>query len=379
MIGQKLGSYHVKSQLTFRVLSSSPSTEYPCPVAATFPTLREQAEAQSAILRLRWMTLPFLRKLVPDYIVSTIIRELGARNICWMRNGPVVSPACEPLIQKYLSDYKTNLLVKPLMQGSLAYWEVSWPWIGVPTARVSTSTASRRALINLCNMEDDPKCFVGKSEDDLQHRQILPWFSPVDFRGQLVVLGIGLRDGLVTLSDEVSTYYKWRMICGVEGCRIPKKLLHGPWTDDKCEFLEILAGSNASVDWVGTTSGEVANEGFSQAIQEGNVRAVQALLSKNGLFSSFALYDNNDMTESGYKDLSMQGGVGIVPTTKHLLKAVLEENCNGDIVQVLLAAMGHGIDRDDEALNRWVLKYSVSDEQTKRVAIAKRIRWHLGY
>ncbi|KAF1997675.1 hypothetical protein P154DRAFT_440526 [Amniculicola lignicola CBS 123094] len=62
-----------------------------------------------------------------------------------------------------------------------------------------------------------------------------------------------------------------------EGFRIPEKLLHGPWTEDKTSLLYVLVALNGEIDWEGSLAGETAVEGIREAIREGNQRAVAAL------------------------------------------------------------------------------------------------------
>lgn len=326
VIGRKLASRHVKSQLIFRVLSSPSSTEYPCALSAILPTLREQAEAQSAILRLKWMTLPFLRDIIPDYIVRTIARELGVWKVMWRGTGPEVSMACEPLIRQYLEE-NADRMNEVMVEGLPAYWETKW--------LANRGTESRT-----------------------------------------IYMGIGLRDGLVTLGESYQIprhripsqesrvqFSRWRVLCGVEGCKIPEKLLHGPWSDEKCEFLEIAIRGDASVDWVGTTSGEVAKEGLSQALEERNARAVGALLARVGpsqhpldsLKSPYYSYEDSPIIPtikySEYEDVPVRRGVGIVPTTEQFRKAVVavyDEGRKEDVVRALLRAAETAIDADDD-------------------------------
>lgn len=58
--------------------------------------------------------------------------------------------------------------------------------------------------------------------------------------------------------------------------RIPKKLLCGPWSADKVQFLQFLLWtSGVSVDWRDAETHKVAIDGRLQAIREGSLEAVQ--------------------------------------------------------------------------------------------------------
>ena len=330
-ISQKLDSTHVKSQLVLRILSSPNSFEYPCAVSDVFPTLQEQAKAQSAILRLPWMTLPFFRQLIPDYIVHTIIRELGARGIRWMGHGPMVTKKSEPVIRQYLEDNAARFDHTGRNQiGLPAYWETEW--LEIPSKRE-------------------------------------------------IVLGIGLREGLVTLRERTDTYKdnwyrefgiayegprfsRWRVFGGVEGCQIPKKLLRGPWTDEKCELLELAIRGNGEVDRVNSTSGEVAEQGFWAAIEEHNARAVSALVARIGprgrpWDAERTLYPTEptgatDKNFSAYQDDPIRKGVGIVPRQEHLRK-ILEQGCPEEVLTAIFMAAEVSFDLTTLDIQLWVL------------------------
>ena len=58
--------------------------------------------------------------------------------------------------------------------------------------------------------------------------------------------------------------------------RIPKKLLSGPWTRDKIEFLRFLLWITAmTVDWMNPETAQVAIDGRKQAMLDRNLEAVE--------------------------------------------------------------------------------------------------------
>jgi hypothetical protein len=59
-------------------------------------------------------------------------------------------------------------------------------------------------------------------------------------------------------------------------CRLPKKLLTGPWTSDKVQFLRFLLWiTSMTVDWRDPESHRLAIEGRRQAFLENNLEAVE--------------------------------------------------------------------------------------------------------
>lgn len=59
-------------------------------------------------------------------------------------------------------------------------------------------------------------------------------------------------------------------------CRLPKKLLHGPWTSDKVQFLRFLLWTTSmTVDWQDPEACQLAIKGRRQAFLESNLEAVE--------------------------------------------------------------------------------------------------------
>ncbi len=341
IIGSKLASRHVKAQLVLRVCSAGPST-YLSEQAVLFPAITDHAEAQSAILQMKWMTLTFIRQLIPCYIANTLVRELSKRRLQWLGEGPLVTKKTEPTIRQYIEDSFVHLMKRgqncPPMFGC-----VSW-------------------------------CVENPS--------------------RLIRLSFSLHDGSVTIEERrihgggnTAQYIKlssaerhqWRIFCGINGCRVPAKLLHEPWTNEKCDFLEMVIRGNATVDWVGTTSGEIAEKGLMQALREGNARAVRLLVTRAGPGNPQGLWgfpcssNSSDIQkiDSGswpreelfQPDAFDVRGIGFVPRTKHLRTAVLEAGCQQDIVETLLMAEETIIDVEDRGILDWAVEKRVQGDE----------------
>ena len=188
-----------------------------------------------------------------------------------------------------------------------------------------------------------------------------------------VLLGVGLQDGLVTLREreifsrddqevrsthKATQFSKWRICGGVEGCQIPEKLLRGPWTDEKCDFLELLIRGNAEVDRVNSTSGEVAEQGLWEAIEEHNAPAVRALVARVVPYHSkwdiaFAPYG----VDSSYREDPICKGVGIVPRQEHL-RRTLEDGCTWEVLAALLEAAKVDFDITTPDIQLWARENS---------------------
>ncbi|KAI4204896.1 MAG: hypothetical protein LQ350_000747 [Teloschistes chrysophthalmus] len=109
------------------------------------------------------------------------------------------------------------------------------------------------------------------------------------------------------------------------GCKIPTKLLHGPWTDSKVEFLETLEQAGAELDWETGNSGEVAESSLKEAILNGNVKVLKALSKRPSI-------DLMPPTEQYSRE------VGVPLTQEHLRLAILEAGCDELVVTAIVDA-----------------------------------------
>ena len=358
IIGSKLASKHVKTQLVLRVCSAGRIDTYPGEQAVMFPSMADHAEAQSAILRMRWMTLPFIRQLVIDYVTKTIVREFSRRGLQWLGIGPLVNKETESTIRQYLED-RSARLTKKNQDDLPVFGNVSW-CVGKPPRFIRVTFELHDGLVSI---EERPMRGLGNFA---QH-----------------------------VGTSSAEHDQWMIFCGINGCKIPGKLLHGPWTTEKCDFLEMLIRGNATVDWVGTTSGEMAERGLLQALLEGNARATRLLVTRarsghpRGLWG--LPYSSNrtkieklaigpgpsgsiniEKLDAGpwpkedlfHADASSLRGVGVVPRTEHLRTAVLEAGCQQDIIEALFMAEDTNIDVEDRLTLDWaVRKRYLGDER----------------
>ena len=68
---------------------------------------------------------------------------------------------------------------------------------------------------------------------------------------------------------------------------IPLKLLHGPWTYDKGDFLKLLFDSHASIEKVNSTDAEVYSASLMDAIRASDTKGVQMVSAFISFHSSF--------------------------------------------------------------------------------------------
>ncbi|MCJ1364520.1 magnesium ion transporter [Acarospora aff. strigata] len=121
---------------------------------------------------------------------------------------------------------------------------------------------------------------------------------------------------------------------------LPERLLHGPWTEEKLYLLGILFDAGARVDWVNTTTGEVAESGLEEAILERNRGAVELL--------------TRPRRHSVYTCVPTNMNLGVRVDKKHLRLAVLKAGCDLTVVEALLHHKW--IPLDDELVLDWAVK-----------------------
>ena len=172
-------------------------------------------------------------------------------------------------------------------------------------------------------------------------------------------------------------------------CKIPQRLVHGPWTDEKSEFLEFLLKSfkkNYAYNYK-LTDREAADTGLVDAIREGNMRAVKNLVpvvflewTENPYREDVTDNIGTDYSQPRDSDtnhpilrpeeetppphsLSTRPSVGLVPQTHHLRVAVLEKDCSKHIVSWLYIALDSRIDWNDEQVMEWATRKEAEGEE----------------
>jgi len=309
ILGQKLASNRTKSRLVLTACSAgTPGQRSGKTTEHILESPEELAETQSQILSLRWMDLSFFQRLVPEYMIEVLVRELSSRKLHWLGTDMTVTRGSEPIVRKYIT-----AMFPPDKKELNPYHEVHWE-------------------------EADPK--------------------------RRIVLSLGLIDGLIGLyiihadntpdacrGETLKRRHnnKWRILLLTDGCRIPNKLLHGPWDDQKCEFLDIVIRSNASIDWDHTTSGEIAHEGFMEALRTRNARAVRSLLVRK--YTEAVPGERKDFF---FEQEFACSNIGIVPETRHLRYAVMQLDCDRAIVEALFTTPESKISPRDKEMWDWV-------------------------
>ena len=324
-LGRSLSSFHLKSQLVLWAFASDGhhGLQYYDKLLSIFHTDEAIAEFQTNILASTWMTLDLIMENIPKLLEKTLslmfkCSEFSLNSVC-------------------SENIKTKLIAKLLNDGC-------------------------RPLREGNGKEDlkDLSCHMSQWQK---------WGSAS------VRFGIELSDGMITMvlgsslqtkpeKEDKCILHRWRLLICLDGCQLPKKLLHGPWTDEKSTFLEIMMRSHAMVDWIGNTSGEVAVQGLHTALRERNCRAVRNL--------SYTSYTNVDrwwpkslhfnITFRTWEQGFHYPNIGVIPQTAHLRTAIIDLDCPVDVVECLLKASFVLIDFSDPAIVAWAVQKKVDGD-----------------
>jgi hypothetical protein len=323
VLGDALSSFGFQVRLVELVFSDEFHTvktddSYPELKAILSPATDWEADIsdlQTQLLESKWMTMGFWRKYMPIYMEKTISNQFRTLNIDWMDGTPghrvTRALVAERLLAAFQSDREGN---RPRASSFL---EFEWK----PTA-------------------------MG------------------DIKAEKIRLAVGLHEGIIALDvkDSVGSRCRsWMMLHCFPCCRIPRKLLHGPWTNEKCRFLEMVVLGGARIDWYNSTVGEVAERGLFDAIRERNLRAVRLLL---GHVSNVWPESINRYIPFRYaSEYPNYITKWVPPRSDYLVYAVVAQDCNQDIVEYLLQQRGKRVAIEDGTLVEWAVQKKLDGDE----------------
>lgn len=350
ILGHALSSFHVKSQLVGKLFSSNPGHGLQrSNLHETFGRRHSHATLQSDLLKTRWMTMDFWRQYMPIFLEKTIMSRFKAFDLDWMDGTP--------------ANRITKAMVAELMQAAYQMDRernpsdpLKWEWQSQKNGKICLILELQRGIVELKFWKGVPP---GSADGSLP--------PPLPF--------------------EMLIPRRWAMLNCVDLCRIPEKLLHGPWTEAKCQFLEMIVLSGASIDWCNSTSGEIAEWGLLDALKEQNSRALRALLlieliphpsreiwhpwhhhiypSDPFQVPQFFFPQQHQLNMSQPPRTWSRSGVGaLLLRPSHLVFAVVHQDCPLHIVELLLQHRRHRTVSEDPTLIEWaVQKRTEGDER----------------
>lgn len=305
-----LSSFYIKSQLFFIAFSSENfMLQHGDQLMRILKSSAAIAKLQSEILQFRWMTLDFLHQCIPLYLKKEFNRTSKIPNLEHSAETPTGSLSKETASPKLITDpheVKSRLRMEMFpSNGEHKQW-----WFGTSDSFVSI--ISPQGWVNL--------------------------HLPFEFEW---LLG--------------------RMLYCEKGCLMPEKLLRGPWTPSQCEFLESLVHAGATIDWIGSTAGEVADLGFQDALKEQSMRAIRIFIQP---------FDHSRNRQQHIESRSRffrrfgpsifspdSPGLGFRPTSRHLKLAAVDYDCSLEILRIVKLAGQFDLvvntNRADRALFAW--------------------------
>ena len=234
-----LSSFQVKYLFLIHVFSDKPTTSHPI----------SHAMLESAVLRKKFMTYRFIRDCQRIYMKLSAIKLF--RKVA-MNSSRIVQDVAIKDIEKAFDLYFCHSSwYRKIKSQVLAHPEEPW---------------------------DGDGRFKWKGEGDTHFE-----FELSRDGGHLQIRSSKTEHG-GSISDEPDAHesldiHDISLLERLHNCKLPEKLLHGPWTQEKGDFLMYLLNAGVRLDWLYSIGGEVATVGLEDAIRECCLPAVMALVS----------------------------------------------------------------------------------------------------
>ena len=352
LLGARLASNHMKTNLFLLVFPSKRDQlehiEYLLSVLSTEDAI---GNLQSDILSLKWVTPAFVRGMIETFMVRTIVRELKCHSLGWEEQD---------------DNLKVGVNDKGIIENFRFYFN---PRGGILDAskEATIDNVSRwyKHTVARCRTKQGPlfnclQCIWEVKGINIRldlhiwllEGTIMKFFSE----------DLGVGKGIVKLA--ISS----KLIHCTSNCKIPVKLLHGPWTAEKCDDLERICSGGGRIDQTGSTMDEeIAEAGLRDAIREGNQRAIITLVGSVGLLDPprndtdeickgcYSAWTSAEQRPNNHCQLNAKCFVGIAVVTDHF-KLALSRNCSYSILYSLLHAIKLDIDWADTEITAWAVR-----------------------
>ncbi|KAL8707999.1 MAG: hypothetical protein Q9220_007079 [cf. Caloplaca sp. 1 TL-2023] len=278
-LGRALSSTHIKNSV-LRVVVKNP---YEQNRLGRQPG--EIGEIQSALLRCRWFDHSMFARVLNEVRVNALAAFFQAPQLVLSNKQPMeisqqalLGPGC-PILDTSTATIASFL--QNLQEQSNEHGERIWKWVA----------DSGRGF----------SLFLTK------------------YPGRIVLVSYSSQNG----SDRID----YQLMCEFElacGCQIPSKVLHGPWTRTKIEFLDALMNARASLGWESSSNGEEAERSLKEAIVHTNLPLLN-VLSQTSHHLNASMKDGDPECDSK-----------IQLTQEHLRLAIFEGGCKKAVVQTIL-------------------------------------------
>ena len=351
LLGKRLTSNHMKTSLFLLVFpSEGPKLRHIHYLLSILGTYDSIGNLQSDILELKWATPDFVSGMTEPFLVRTMVREFKSHRLGWLDRSRSMK-----LDGAKRSSHKT-------------FFDTSCKDVLDVTKEASIDIVSRFYK----------RTMTGGRIKEGPLTDFKEWQWPNQTATIRVDMYIAFREGRITLMarefEELPPTnlvdYQSRLIFCVPNCRIPVKLLHGPWSDDKCEELERISRGGGRIDQTGSTMDEeVAEAGLRDAIVEEKQRAIIALV---GSFTKYGIAAVGEDCPTCFPDEEVCGCtcerqfyrhcVGLTIGTDHI-KLALAKDCSYPVLYSLLDALKLDIDWEDPHITAWAVQKRKEDDE----------------
>ena len=334
-LGQQLASYHVKSKLyalAFSGVPYEPDDEDGGHRLEAVDFLigilmigedgwwESISKFQSDILALKWMTPAFLRQIMDRLLVKKTVIAFNELGIGWIKSEKATAESASP-----------ESLTEAI------------------TAFLKAARSSTNSTWSSIDRDSGKWCYEAGKEKvsfDLGFHQSFP---------HLVIIKVNTPSKRNSVRGRVIGFHQ--LLC-CHQCRIPQKILHGPWSIPKCAMLAQLAKSECGLDRSGsTTDEEVASQGLKDAIAESSLRTIITLVGSRRNYQEgcqdprcCVCAQDDDWKCTG---IVWESHVGVPVTTEHL-KFALDNNSSFEVLECLVDATNIHIDWRNEAIQKLI-------------------------
>ncbi|KAL8945993.1 MAG: hypothetical protein Q9222_007552 [Ikaeria aurantiellina] len=319
-LGRALSSTHIKNSV-LRIIVKDP---YEQNLLGRQPG--EIGEMQSALLRCRWFDHLTFARVLNEVRLNTLAAFFQAPQL-------IMSDKITPM------EISQTAIIGP----------------GCPVSDISTSSIAN---------------FLESLQDEGNEHGERPWKWVADsnrgfsllltkYPGRIILIGYN------TLGD--SDLVDFQLMCEFEfayGCQIPTKVLHGPWTSTKIDFLSNLMNARAGLGWETSSNGEEAERSLNEAIVHANIPLLNVLTQRPRHLNA-SMKDGDPTCDSN-----------IQLTQEHIRLAVFEGGCDTEVVKTILRSRRCGSLRlDDADIAEWAVSKRAEGDPRGEWLLSEIDRW----
>lgn len=251
---------------------------------------------QSKLLRCRWVDLPSIQRALAASMTSMLCLLLGKPTEIFSGRDPLT--------------------------------------LGIPNALAETGCPLQDySTAELSNFVDD--VFSNPTNGEAQRCLTWPFHDKIGNRSVV----IDAERAAIRMSHNPVAY----VLGPRRGCEIPTRLLHGPWTTSKMDFLEFLKYIRVTIDPEHSNNHEVAMESLKDAIVQGDLSVASLLTRWYG-----------DGRDNYFLPVSEE----------HVRLAIFEGGCNKEMINLLeLRGYPENINWNRDDFVEWAIEHKARGDE----------------